>query len=290
PVSNHGLPPSEMPIQGTLPSWLSVPQAMGAPLSVQNSHASGGSLRKSSSTTPDQDSKSSRGTSSDETKSQSSKSGEPTRKGVQSLARFPSVNMAEGHILSTSEVSASHKPQSTQIRDVVEKTPCASVQSEFEMPSSKISQEKPLESPSKKSSHFVSDLNEKKQISSSHGVPEHNSGGQTKQTAHNFTHEKSDQDGKSNLKPARSCSQSGNGLLQTLHRVTTTGVGPKGITISGILSYSSNQVRIVCVCHGTQMSPAEFVQHAGSTDISNPERNIVVTPMPVTIPVTSAQG
>jgi len=82
-----------------------------------------------------------------------------------------------------------------------------------------------------------------------------------------------------------------NASLPTFHLVTTTGVGPNGITISGILSsYSTSQVRIVCICHGTGMSPAEFVQHAGSTDVSNPERSIVVNPNPVRIAATSAQG
>lgn len=279
-VSSFGIPPSQIPIHGTLPSWLSVPQAKGTSASVQNSHSSGGSLARSSSI-PDQDRKSSEGSSSVETKSQSIKS----EKGFQSLTRFPSVSKAEGQNLSNLEVSAFHKTEHAQLREPVEKIPCSSSQSDFEIPSSKTSQEKTFDAPSKKPTHYVYASNEKKQNSSN----DHSSGeGETKQTQ-NCKNETQDQDNNPDSKPARS-SQLDNGMLQAFHRVTTTGVGPKGKTISGILSYSSNQVRIVCICHGTQMSPAEFVQHAGSTDISNPERNIVVTPTPFLIPATLARG
>ena len=37
---------------------------------------------------------------------------------------------------------------------------------------------------------------------------------------------------------------------------------------------------VLFVCHGTFLSPAEFVQHSGRTDISHPERHIVVNPSP----------
>ncbi|GLJ33178.1 hypothetical protein SUGI_0667990 [Cryptomeria japonica] len=289
PASAFGIPPSQMPIHGTLPSWLSAPKAKGTPASVQNSHSSGGSLATSSSI-PDQDRKSSEGSSSDETKSQSIKSVELSQKGFQSLTRYPSVSKAEGQILSISEVSVSHKAEQAQLKEAAEKIPCSSAQSDFENPPSKTFQERTIDAPSKKKpTHFVSPSNEKKQNSSCHSAPDHISEEtQTKQTQ-DSKNETQDQDNNSDLKATRN-SQLDNGLLHTFHRVTTTGIGPKGITISGILSYSSNQVRIVCVCHGTQMSPAEFVQHAGSTDISNPERNIVVTPTPFIIPATSARG
>ncbi|MCO5553930.1 hypothetical protein L7F22_007456 [Adiantum nelumboides] len=62
-----------------------------------------------------------------------------------------------------------------------------------------------------------------------------------------------------------------------LPRVTTTGRGPNGRTINGVMYIAGGQaVRLVCRCHGKHMSPAEFVEHAGSTDLSNPLRNIKV--------------
>ncbi|KAJ4846591.1 hypothetical protein Tsubulata_024714 [Turnera subulata] len=61
--------------------------------------------------------------------------------------------------------------------------------------------------------------------------------------------------------------------------VSTTGNGPNGKTINGFLyRYSKAEVSIICVCHGTSFSPAEFVQHAGGTDVSNPLRHITVIP------------
>lgn len=56
----------------------------------------------------------------------------------------------------------------------------------------------------------------------------------------------------------------GSGSCPDLPWVSATGPGPNGKTISGVTyKYSSNQVKIVCACHGTHMTPEEFVQHAG---------------------------
>ncbi|XP_065876271.1 uncharacterized protein [Euphorbia lathyris] len=61
--------------------------------------------------------------------------------------------------------------------------------------------------------------------------------------------------------------------------VSTTGNGPNGKTINGFLyRYTKNEVSIICVCHGSSFSPAEFVQHAGGTDVLNPLRHITVIP------------
>ncbi|XP_058093370.1 ninja-family protein 2-like [Magnolia sinica] len=61
--------------------------------------------------------------------------------------------------------------------------------------------------------------------------------------------------------------------------VSTTGNGPNGKTITGFLyRYTKTEVSIVCVCHGSSFSPAEFVKHAGGTDISQPLKHIVVVP------------
>ncbi|XP_066391178.1 ninja-family protein 5-like isoform X2 [Miscanthus floridulus] len=38
------------------------------------------------------------------------------------------------------------------------------------------------------------------------------------------------------------------------------------------------EVRIVCVCHGSFLTPAEFVKHAGGGEVTNPLRHIVVNP------------
>lgn len=61
--------------------------------------------------------------------------------------------------------------------------------------------------------------------------------------------------------------------------VSTTGNGPNGKTINGFLyRYTKTEVSIICVCHGTSFSPAEFVQHAGGADVTHPLRHITVIP------------
>uniref|UniRef100_A0A1D1Y4E5 Ninja-family protein n=1 Tax=Anthurium amnicola TaxID=1678845 RepID=A0A1D1Y4E5_9ARAE len=67
--------------------------------------------------------------------------------------------------------------------------------------------------------------------------------------------------------------------LPQMPRVSATGDGPNGKTITGFLyRYTSTEVSIVCVCHGSSFSPAEFVEHAGGTDKVNPLRHISVVP------------
>ncbi|CAH9096620.1 unnamed protein product [Cuscuta epithymum] len=70
------------------------------------------------------------------------------------------------------------------------------------------------------------------------------------------------------------------GGLEEMPCVFTKGDGPNGRRVDGILyKYGKGQeVRIMCVCHGSFLSPAEFVRHAGGTDVSNPLRHIVVNP------------
>lgn len=68
----------------------------------------------------------------------------------------------------------------------------------------------------------------------------------------------------------------GCGSYPNLPWVSTTGSGPNGRTISGVTyTYSSNQIRIVCACHGSHMSPEEFVRHANE-DIPNIEGGAVL--------------
>ncbi|GJS65151.1 ninja-family protein AFP1-like protein [Tanacetum coccineum] len=62
--------------------------------------------------------------------------------------------------------------------------------------------------------------------------------------------------------------------------VFTQGDGPSGRRIEGILyKYGKGEeVKIMCVCHGSFLSPAEFVMHAGGTDVVHPLKHIVVNP------------
>ncbi|KAF4385576.1 hypothetical protein F8388_010132 [Cannabis sativa] len=73
----------------------------------------------------------------------------------------------------------------------------------------------------------------------------------------------------------------GRNVMEDMPCVSTTGVGPNGKRIEGFLyRYSKGEeVRIVCVCHGSFLSPAEFVKHAGGGgDTDQPLKHIVVNP------------
>ncbi|KAL5729099.1 hypothetical protein ACHQM5_002096 [Ranunculus cassubicifolius] len=66
----------------------------------------------------------------------------------------------------------------------------------------------------------------------------------------------------------------GSGSYPDLPWVSTTAPGPNGRTISGVTyKYDKNQIKIVCACHGTHMTPEEFVQHASAADQQNLENN-----------------
>ncbi|KAJ1402806.1 Jas TPL-binding domain [Sesbania bispinosa] len=66
-------------------------------------------------------------------------------------------------------------------------------------------------------------------------------------------------------------------ILRQMPSVTTTGDGPNGKRIEGFLyKYRSGQVCIVCVCHGSFLTPAEFVRHAGGKEVANPMKHITV--------------
>lgn len=64
--------------------------------------------------------------------------------------------------------------------------------------------------------------------------------------------------------------------------VSTIGNGPNGRKVDGFLyTYrKGEEVRIVCLCHGDCFSPAEFVKHAGGTDVENPLKHIAVRSSP----------
>ncbi|KAK7274965.1 hypothetical protein RIF29_16068 [Crotalaria pallida] len=72
----------------------------------------------------------------------------------------------------------------------------------------------------------------------------------------------------------------GTNSMEDMPCVFTKGDGPNGRRIEGILyKYGKGEeVRIMCVCHGNFLSPAEFVKHAGGGDVANPLRHIVINP------------
>lgn len=82
------------------------------------------------------------------------------------------------------------------------------------------------------------------------------------------------------IKVSNGCFQhNGIDVMKQMPSVTTTGDGPNGKRIEGVLyKYMKGQVSIVCVCHGSFLSPAEFVKHAGGKDVENPMKHINVCP------------
>ncbi|XP_030541727.1 ninja-family protein mc410 [Rhodamnia argentea] len=82
----------------------------------------------------------------------------------------------------------------------------------------------------------------------------------------------------------------GCGSYPNLPWVSTTGPGPNGRTISGVTyRYSPNQIKIVCACHGTHMSPDEFVRHAAE-EPANPDGGAGLSTLPNNNPAASAQS
>lgn len=82
----------------------------------------------------------------------------------------------------------------------------------------------------------------------------------------------------SNIKPglAADVKFGGCGSYPNLPWVSTSGSGPNGRTISGVTyKYGTNQVRIVCACHGSHMTPEEFVRHSNE-DQAAAEGNTVL--------------
>lgn len=69
-------------------------------------------------------------------------------------------------------------------------------------------------------------------------------------------------------------------VLEGMPSVSAKGDGPNGKRVEGFLYRyrKGEEVRIVCVCHGNFLSPAEFVKHAGGGDVAHPLKHIVVKP------------
>lgn len=84
----------------------------------------------------------------------------------------------------------------------------------------------------------------------------------------------------SNIKPglAADVKFGGCGSYPNLPWVSTT--SSNGRTISGVTyRYNTNQIRIVCACHGSHMTPEDFVHHANDEQ-ANPDGNAVLGTVP----------
>ncbi|WCJ42528.1 Ninja-family protein mc410 [Euphorbia peplus] len=82
----------------------------------------------------------------------------------------------------------------------------------------------------------------------------------------------------------------GCGSSPNLPWVSATGSGPNGRTISGVTyKFSTNQIKIVCACHGSHMSPEEFVRHASDENVG-PDNGGGLVSFPNTNPAASAQS
>lgn len=82
----------------------------------------------------------------------------------------------------------------------------------------------------------------------------------------------------------------GCGSYPNLPWVSTSGSGPNGRTISGVTyKYSPTQIKIVCACHGSHMSPDEFIQHA-SEENNTPDGGAGLTSLSGSNPAASAQS
>lgn len=66
-------------------------------------------------------------------------------------------------------------------------------------------------------------------------------------------------------------------LMTQMPGVKATVDGPDGRKIEGHLSqWLNGQVVIVCHCHGSYLTPEEFLEHAGRTNVENPMQHITV--------------
>ena len=83
----------------------------------------------------------------------------------------------------------------------------------------------------------------------------------------------------------------GSGSSPNLPWVSTTAPGPNGKTISGVTyRYSGTQIRIVCACHGSHLSPEEFVQHASEEQPNLNGGSSGLPSFPNSNPAASAQN
>ncbi|XP_037418862.1 ninja-family protein 4-like [Triticum dicoccoides] len=66
-------------------------------------------------------------------------------------------------------------------------------------------------------------------------------------------------------------------LAREMPLVWTSGLHNGMRTVGFLYQYSRvDELRIMCVCHGSFLTPAEFVEHAGGGRVANPLRSIIV--------------
>ncbi|KAF7054932.1 hypothetical protein CFC21_062521 [Triticum aestivum] len=66
-------------------------------------------------------------------------------------------------------------------------------------------------------------------------------------------------------------------LAREMPLVWTSGLHNGMRTVGFLYQYSRvDELRIMCVCHGSFLTPAEFVEHAGGGQVANPLRSIIV--------------
>ncbi|XAR65542.1 hypothetical protein NMG60_11009696 [Bertholletia excelsa] len=65
-------------------------------------------------------------------------------------------------------------------------------------------------------------------------------------------------------------------LLRLMPNVTATGIDSNVRKVEGFLYDYTGEVKIVCVCHGRFLSPAQFVEHPTGFNVANPLQHIKV--------------
>ncbi|VYS56025.1 unnamed protein product [Arabidopsis thaliana] len=71
-------------------------------------------------------------------------------------------------------------------------------------------------------------------------------------------------------------------ILEDMPCVSTRDVGADGKRVEGFLYWyvgNKEEVKIVCVCHGSFLSPAEFVRHGGGTVSDDDGGDVMINPL-----------
>lgn len=69
------------------------------------------------------------------------------------------------------------------------------------------------------------------------------------------------------------------GVTMKMPNVTTTGDGTYGKKIEGFIymfGEAAAEVGVMCFCHGSFLSPDEFIKHAGGTAVPEPLKKIQI--------------
>ncbi|XP_057868758.1 ninja-family protein mc410 [Cryptomeria japonica] len=263
PIPTRAFPPFQMPVSGTSQtSWFADPQKCTGTGPTHSSHASGASSGRSSSAVSENEPRSPREECSNDSKSQSSASS-----AMETLQRVSSPSKTLDQTVASSEVSSASQVEPPRCPEVVaqEKVPSnAAVQSALATSTTTTMAENQITEASSSSKASQQGCSSTPQVNNTdYAITSSNDQAHQGQPS----------------SPSKTCkdnkAHNGQSLFANMPCVSTT--GEDGKTINGFLySYRGGEVSIVCVCHGTLLSPAEFVQHAGRTDVSHPERHIVV--------------